>query len=274
MQICDKCGNQCFDNERYCSACGEQIQNRKPLQCGYCDSVAVELKSNICPSCGARLAFDLITFSDKLNNCARCGEKVAPEAKFCGMCGARTEFGKIETARRNAEIRQRRIMTASLSIIGIVVLGLSIAFGMVIHDRRISQESEEARRSSYTERSESESRQQAEWSEAAKTAEYTKYTAQELADNAGYVKVGDYVEITGKLITRYQGLAANNMEILATEENEGMGEINLTAYDSELGDEFADSHVFGETVTLRGRISDIFPTIHVVWVTWYEEVTE
>lgn len=274
MQICDKCGNQCFDNERYCSECGEQIQNRKPLQCDYCGSVAADLKSNVCPSCGARLAFDLITFSDRLNNCLCCGEKLAPEAKFCGMCGARTEFGERERAERNERIRGRRVTATALSIIGIVVLGLSVAFAMVIHDRRISQESEEGRRSSYAERSESESRQEAEWAEAAKTAEYTKYTAQELADNAGYVKVGDYVEVTGKLITRYHGVAANNMEILATEENEGDGEINLVAYDSDMGDDFADGHAFGETVTLRGRVSDVFPNIHVVWVTWYEEVTE
>lgn len=178
MQICDKCGNQCFDNERYCSECDEQIQNRKPLQCDYCGSVAADLKSNVCPSCGARLTFDLITFSDRLNNCLCCGEKLAPEAKFCGMCGARTEFGERERAERNERIRGRRVTATALSIIGIVVLGLSVAFAMVIHDRRISQESGEGRRSSYAERSESESRQEAEWAEAAKTAEYTKYTAQ------------------------------------------------------------------------------------------------
>lgn len=272
MQLCEKCGNHCFDNERYCSACGKQIQNRKTLQCDYCGSVA-DLKSNVCPSCGARLAFDLITFSDRLSNCLCCGEKLAPEAKFCGMCGARTEFGERERAERNKRIRGRRVAVISLSIIGIVVLGLSVIFAIVIRDRHMWQESSEARRSSYAERSESESRQQAEWAEAAKTAEYTKYTAQELADNAGFVKVGDYVEVTGKLITRYHGVAANNLEILATEENEGRGEINLVAYDSEMGDGLADGHSFGDTVTLRGRVSDVYPSIHVVWVTWYEEIT-
>ncbi len=94
MQTCDKCGNQCFDNERYCSACGEQIQNRKPLKCDYCGSVAVDLKSNTCPSCGAKLAFDLITFTDKMSTCVCCGEKTAPKAALCGMCGARTFFGE------------------------------------------------------------------------------------------------------------------------------------------------------------------------------------
>lgn len=30
----------------------------------------------------------------------------------------------------------------------------------------------------------------------------------------------------------------------------------------------------GETVTLRGCVSNVYPTIHNVWVTWYEEVAE
>lgn len=273
MQLCEKCGNQCFDNERFCSACGERIQNPKRLQCGYCGTVAADPKSGVCSSCGARLSFDIITFSDRLNNCLCCGEKIAPEAKFCGMCGARTELGERERAEQNERIRGRRVTAAALSIIGIVVLGLSIAFAVVIHDERVFRESDEARRSSYAERAESESRQEAEWAKEAETAAYTKYTAQELADNAGLVKVGDYVEVTGKLITRYHGVAANNMEILATEENEGRGEINLVAYDSEMGDRLADSHAFGDTVTLRGRVSDVYPGIHVVWVKWYKEIT-
>ena len=44
--------------------------------------------------------------------------------------------------------------------------------------------------------------------------------------------------------------------------------------DSVMGDEFADSHSFGETVTLRGRVSNVYAGINVVWFTWYEEVTE
>ena len=274
MQICEKCGNQCFDNERYCSACGEQIHNRKQLQCDYCGSVAADLKSNTCPSCGAKLAFDLITFTDKMRTCGCCGEKIAPEAAFCGMCGARTVFGERRAAEYKEKLRRRRVSIISLSIIGIIVLGISIIFGVILHDERVYRESEEARYSEYLSNSEETSRQEAEWAEAAKTAEYTKYTAQELADNAGYIKVGDYVEVTGKLITRYHGVSANHMEIIATEENEGDGEVNFSAYDSEMGDDFADSHAFGDTVTLRGRVSNVYPTIHNVWVTWYEEVTE
>lgn len=274
MQLCEKCGNQCFDNERYCSACGEQIQNRKQLQCDYCGNVAVDLKSNTCPSCGAKLAFDLITFTDKMSTCVCCGEKTAPEAAFCGMCGARTFFGERRDAEQKYNLRRRRVTAITLSIMGIVFIGIAIIFAVILHDERVTRESEEARRSSYAERSESESRQEAEWAELAKTAEYTKYTAQELADNAGYVKVGDYVEVTGKLITRYHGSAANNMEILATEENGGKGEINLVAYDSGMGDDFADSHAFGDTVTMRGRVTNVYTTIHNVWITWYEEVTE
>ncbi|MDE7361800.1 MAG: zinc ribbon domain-containing protein [Oscillospiraceae bacterium] len=274
MQICEKCGNQCFDNERYCSACGEQIKNRRQLQCDYCGNVAVDLKSNTCPSCGAKLAFDLITFTEKVRVCGCCGEKIAPGARFCGMCGARTVFGEIKAAEHKDTLRRRRTAVISLVIIGIIVLGISIISAVILHDERVYRESEEARISSYEARSEEQSRQEAEWAEAAKTADYTVYTAQELADGAGYVKVGDYVEVTGKLITRYHGYSANNMEIVANEENEGKGEVNFTPYESEMGDEFADSHAFGDTVTLRGRVSNVFPSIHVVWVTWYEEVTE
>lgn len=274
MQVCEKCGNQCFDNERYCSACGEQIVDRKQLQCDYCGNVAVDLKSNTCPSCGAKLAFDLITFTNKAKTCVCCGEKIAPEAGFCGMCGTRTVFGERRAAEFKDRLKRRRTAIISLSIIGIIVLGVSIIFAVILHDERVYRESEEARFSSYEARSEEQSRQEAEWAEAAKTAEYTKYTAQELADNAGYIKVGDYVEVTGKLITRYHGVSANHMEILATEENGGKGEVNLSAYDSEMGDGLADNHAFGDTITLRGRVSNVFPTIHNVWVTWYEEVTE
>ncbi len=274
MQTCDKCGNQCFDNERYCSACGEQIQNRKPLKCDYCGSVAVDLKSNTCPSCGAKLAFDMITFTDKMSTCVCCGKKTAPEAAFCGMCGARTFFGERRDAEQKYKLRRRRITAITLSIMGIVFIGIAIIFAVILHDERVMHESDEARRSSYAERSEAESRQEAEWAELAKTAEYTKYTAQELADNAGYVKVGDYVEVTGKIITRNHSVMSNDMEILATEENEGRGKVHFVAYDSVMGDIFADNHSFGETVTLRGRVSNVYAGINVVWFTWYEEVTE
>ena len=274
MQICEKCGNQCFDNERYCSACGEQIINRRQLQCDYCGNIAADLKSNTCPSCGAKLAFDLITFTKKAKTCVCCDEKVAPEAAFCGMCGARTLFGERRAAEYKERLRRRRVTVISLSIIGIIVLGVSVIVGVILHDERVYRESEEARYSEYLSESEEQSRQEAEWADAAKTAEYTKYTAQELVDNAGYIKVGDYVEVTGKLITRYHGVSANHMEILATEENGGDGEINLSAYDSSMGDDFADNHAFGDTVTLRGRVSNVYPTIRNVWVTWYEEVTE
>ncbi|MBD5130126.1 MAG: zinc ribbon domain-containing protein [Ruminococcaceae bacterium] len=274
MQTCEKCGNQCFDNERYCSACGEQIKNLKRLQCDYCGTVAVNLKSNVCPSCGAKLAFDLITFSENARTCLYCNEKTAPEARFCGMCGTRTLFGERSAAEYKDKLRRRRVTIISLSIIGMIVLGISVIFAVIMHDERVYRESEEARYSEYLSESEARSQQEAEWAEEAKTAEYTKYTAQELADNAGYVKVGEYVEVTGKLITRYHGFSANNMEILATEENDGRGEINLTPYESEMGDMLADNHAFGDTVTLRGRVSNVFPTIHNVWVTWYEEVTE
>lgn len=274
MQICEKCGNQCFDNERYCSACGEQIKNLKRLQCDYCGTAAVDLRDNVCPSCGAKLAFDLITFTRKAKTCVCCGEKMTPEARFCGMCGARTEFGERRDAEHKVRLRRRGAAIISLSVIGIIVLGISVITAVILHDERVYRESEEARYSQYLSESEERSRQEAEWAEEAKTAEYTKYTAQELADNAGYVKVGDYVEVTGKLITRYHGVSANHMEILATEENGGDGEINLSAYDSSMGDDFADNHAFGDTVTLRGRVSNVFPTIRNVWVTWYEEVTE
>lgn len=140
---------------------------------------------------------------------------------------------------------------------GIVFIGIAIIFAVILHDERVMHESDEARRSSYAERSEAESRQEAEWAELAKTAEYTKYTAQELADNAGYVKVGDYVEVTGKIITRNHSVMSNDMEILATEENEGRGKVHFVAYKSVMGDEFADSHSFDETVTLRGRVSNV-----------------
>ncbi len=178
------------------------------------------------------------------------------------MCGARTAFGVHRDIEHKDRLRRRRVTAITLTVMGIVFIGIAIIFAVILHDEHIKRESSEA-----------ESRQEAEWAELAKTAEYTKYTAQELADNAGYIKVGDYVEVTGKLITRFHGSAANNMEILATEENEGRGEINLVAYDSGMGDDFADSHAFGDTVTLRGRVSNVYPTIHNVWVTWYEEVT-
>lgn len=106
------------------------------------------------------------------------------------------------------------------------------------------------------------------------TVSVTAPPAESRSKTAGSFNATTAVEVTGKLITRYHGVSANNMEILATEENEGKGEINLAAYDSQMGDEFADSHAFGETVTLRGRVSNVFPTIRNVWVTWYEEVTE
>lgn len=273
MQICEKCGNQCYDNERYCFACGEQIKNRRQLQCGYCGSVINEPASGVCPSCGAKLGFDLITLTGKMS-CLYCGEKIAPAARFCGMCGTPTLFGERERSMLRQKRKKRRVTVITLTVTGMIVLGISMIVSVILHDERVARESEEARRSSYAARSEEQSRLEAEWAEAAKTAEYTKYTAQELTDNAEYVKVGDYVEVTGKLITRYHGSSANNLEIVATEENEGKGELNLSAYDSEMGDRFADSHAFGETVTLRGRVSNVFSNIRVVWVTWYEEVTE
>lgn len=190
------------------------------------------------------------------------------------MCGTQTLFGIRERSELQQKRRKRNVTAITLTVTGIIVIGISVIVSVILHDERVARESEEARRSSYAARSESESRQEAEWAEAAKTAEYTRYTAQELTDKAEYIKVGDYVEVTGKLITRYHGVAANNLEITATEENEGKGEINLAAYDSEMGDKFADGHAFGETVTLRGRVSNIYPTIRVVWVTWYEDVTE
>ncbi len=208
-----------------------------------------------------------------MSTCGGCGEKTAPEAAFCGMCGAHTAFGVRRDIELKDKLRRRHVTAITLTVMGIVFIGIAIIFAVILHDERIKRESDEARRSSYAERSEAESRQEAEWAELAKTAEYTKYTAQELADNAGYVKVGDYVEVTGKIITRNHSIMSNNMEILATEENEGRGEINLVAYDSGMGDDFADSHAFGDTVTLRGRVSNVYPTIHNVWVTWYEEVT-
>jgi membrane protease subunit (stomatin/prohibitin family) len=95
---CDKCGEPLSKGAKFCPKCGDAVfacpscgadnseDAKKCCRCGAampvtCPSCQASVSGNMkfCPECGGKINF--------VANCAKCGNELPPQAKFCGDCG-------------------------------------------------------------------------------------------------------------------------------------------------------------------------------------------
>ncbi|OWT33168.1 peptidase M48 [Methanobrevibacter sp. 87.7] len=74
---CEKCGNICKENDKFCINCGNKLKTE--YLCSNCYS-EVEVGDKFCINCGKH-------FKDNNRLCPKCGKPVEDKDKFCINCG-------------------------------------------------------------------------------------------------------------------------------------------------------------------------------------------
>jgi Double zinc ribbon len=57
------------------------------IHCGVCGAAAASTTARICSQCGVELAGKWATRNKEEHACAQCGQRNAPNDKFCSSCG-------------------------------------------------------------------------------------------------------------------------------------------------------------------------------------------
>lgn len=92
MVNCPKCGSENSDNSKFCKACGENLNQIKPIpenknvkNTKFCSNCGSEIENtDICPKCGAKQ-----NNISKTKFCSNCGKSIDINAEICPHCGVR-----------------------------------------------------------------------------------------------------------------------------------------------------------------------------------------
>ena len=113
------CDNLIYDDELYCSKCGEFI-GKKELKCEYCGQEIVDIKAKKCSRCGAEIELDL--YRQNRNRCEHCFKQIPRDIMFCPYCGKATEIRMEEV--RKVSIKVIFIFLATFALISTITLVL------------------------------------------------------------------------------------------------------------------------------------------------------
>ena len=253
MKICTKCGKSCFDNEVFCAYCGENL-GVKQFQCNYCGTFIKDLKVKQCPNCNAPVSYDTYSKSKHMKTCDSCSNKIPVYAKYCSYCGKK-------------EAATRRIAIITLIIISLCIMGIILPLSLTLE--RSKDKSEETVQT-YTERVEAEATDREKLKEESETAVYRKMTVDELYEQYDTIKEGDWLELTGRIKRVDKGIALSIIECVnITSENKDC-EIQIQAYNRELGNSFYENCEKGQIVTIKANVDTLYSLIKKAAVIYFE----
>lgn len=85
--ICEKCGSEINETDKFCSNCGEEISFTENNICGKCGAEIGE-NDKFCSSCGEKVnSNENVNQASGLMSCPDCGNPVSKKAKACPNCG-------------------------------------------------------------------------------------------------------------------------------------------------------------------------------------------
>lgn len=102
--LCKKCGKKAKASDKFCSACGGEIEKkiteREEYVCAKCEKKA-KATDKFCSACGGEIVKRIISKDEFA--CVKCGKSANAKEKFCSECGGEIKVKEKPLAEETAE---------------------------------------------------------------------------------------------------------------------------------------------------------------------------